>query len=70
MEDKQAFVKKLNEAFIAGDPDRYAHLAEHPVTYVRRGSEEFISRQGSARCVCVTGNSCKAIAEEFVRNFV
>ncbi len=70
MEDKEAFVKSLNAAFLAGDPDRYAHLAENPVRYVRRGSEEFISRQGSARCVCVTGNSCTAIAEAFIGNFV
>ena len=70
MEDKEAFVKKMNEAFLAGDPDRYAHLAENPVTYVRQGSEEFISRQGSARCVCVTGDSCLAIAEAFIGNFV
>lgn len=70
MEDKQAFVEKMNEAFLAGDPDRYAHLVENPVTYVHRGGEEFISRQGSARCVCVTGDSCSAIARAFVDNFV
>lgn len=70
MEDKEAFVRKLNEAFLAGDPDRCAHLAEHPVEYVRQGSEEFISRVGSARTVCVTGDSCEAIAKEFVENFV
>ena len=70
MENKEAFVEGLNAAFLAGDPERYAHLAENPVTYVRQGSEEFISRQGSARCVCVTGNSCTAIAEAFIGNFV
>lgn len=71
-ENKELFVQALQAAFVAGDPQRYGHLAKEPVECVeRRGREAILYRYRMARCpVDVTGCSCAAIAVALIDSFL
>lgn len=72
MENKEKFTLALQAAFIEGDPERYGHLSEHPVRYKKApcSGEEFLVRNGGEEFVNVTGDSCTAIAEAFIKTFL
>lgn len=71
-ENKELFVQALQAAFVAGDPQRYGHLAKEPVEYVEcRGRETILYRYRTPQCpVDVTGCSCAAIAHSFIDSFL
>ena len=68
MENKEAFIHCLQAAFVAGDSKRYHHLIDQPVAYFTIGDREYMGRNG--RNFLIEGDSCKAIAETFVREFI
>lgn len=68
MENKEAFIHCLQAAFVAGDSKRYHHLIDQPVAYFAVGDREYMGRNG--RNFLIEGDSCKAIAETFVREFI
>lgn len=72
MENKDLFLQTLNLAFIVGDPDRYGHLQHCPIEIRKEGNLELMSNffDSDARRVNVTGCSCSAIANEFIKNFL
>lgn len=72
-ENKAMFVQALQAAFIASDPERYGHLAERPVGYVRNtesGSEYLVRSGDCPTTLIVTGDSCSAIAKQFIEAYL
>lgn len=62
MEDKEGFVRALSAALVEFGGGRYDWLRERPLTYVRRGGEEFVDVDGAR--VCVTGDSLRALMRD------
>lgn len=78
MENKKMFVQALQAAFVAGDPERYGHLSSNPVRYEvsEVSRSEWLMRSMNLATgvdfdpVLITGCSCSAIAEEFIKHFL
>lgn len=78
MENKKMFVQALQAAFVAGDPERYGHLSSNPVRYEvsEVSHSEWLMRSMNLATgvdfdpVLITGCSCSAIAEEFIKHFL
>lgn len=64
-EDKELFVRRLNEALIECGAGRYDFLADTPMVYEDRAFEESVELRGAkAR---VTGDSLTALAIDVFR---
>lgn len=59
VEDKELFVRRLNEALIECGAGRYDYLRETPMEYVRQGAREYV-RCGHRRA-SVTADSLPAM---------
>lgn len=59
-EDKELFVRRLNDALVECGASRYDHLTDAPLRYERVGVNETV-RQGS-KVANVTGDSLAALA--------
>lgn len=72
-ENKAAFIEQLQNAFLEGDAKRYAHLRARPVVHTRteRGNE-FLHHavEEPKEGLCVTGNSCAALALDFIEYYL
>lgn len=72
-ENKAAFIEQLQEAFLAGDAKRYGHLRKRPVvlTSTERGNEFLhYADEEPKDGLCVTGGSCEALAQDFIKYYL
>lgn len=70
-EDKGLFVKLLNHAFVAGDPERYGHIVADPIVYEKhigdKMYEECIHPKNNPHYTRnVTGDSLTALARAYI----
>lgn len=68
MENKELFVKRVNDALVECGDGRYDRLQGEPMRYVREGSEETVSDGYGA--VSVAMDSLPAMMADMARLFI
>ena len=68
MENKELFVKRVNDALVECGDGRYDRLGSEPMRYVREGSRETVS--DGYGCVSVAMDSLPAMLADMARLFL
>lgn len=68
MENKELFVKRVNDALVECGDGRYDRLESEPMRYEREGYEETVS--DGCGCVSVAMDSLPAMLADMARLFI